>query len=340
MLSTGLYLVRRMLYMKREYIFQIARVRSLENRLFDNQMIAQLVSSGDYDTCISAVREHGWGGDNSQSMTEEEILKYEIGRTWKDAQELAGESEVIDVLKTPQSFHNLKAAVKCAACGYPGGTVFYGNEDSSSLTGDELVRIIQNGEYGRLPEYMRDCADEAFKSLAHTGNGQMSDAVIDRTCLETMLSKAKSSGSGLAIKYSELYVAYCDIRIAYRAAATARPKDFIMRSVAACEGLDKDKLVSAALGGTDKVLEYISAVGYLKAAEALKAGSAAFEKLFDDEITELIRPSKYDSFTVGAIAAYVLARLCEIKNVRIILSGKRNLVSDDVLVERVRMTYV
>ena len=50
--------------------------------------------------------------------------------------------------------------------------------------------------------------------------------------------------------------------------------------------------------------------------------------------------SKYDSFTVGAIAAYVLARLCEIKNVRIILSGKRNLVSDDVLVERVRMTYV
>ena len=38
------------------------------------------------------------------------------------------------------------------------------------------------------------------RALVHTGNGQMSDAVIDRTCLETMLSKAKSSGSGLAIK--------------------------------------------------------------------------------------------------------------------------------------------
>ena len=32
--------------MKREYIFQIARVRSLEDRLFDNQMIAQIFYKG------------------------------------------------------------------------------------------------------------------------------------------------------------------------------------------------------------------------------------------------------------------------------------------------------
>ena len=42
-----------------------------------------------------------------------------------------------------------------------------------------------------------------------------------------------------------------------------------------------------------------------------------------------MQPQKYESFSVGPLVAYVLARENEIKTVRIILSGKQNGFSDD-----------
>lgn len=53
-----------------------------------------------------------------------------------------------------------------------------------------------------------------------------------------------------------------------------------------------------------------------------------------------MQPQKYEVFSVGPLVAYVLARLNEIKTVRIILSGKQNGFSDDSIRERVRDMYV
>ena len=55
---------------------------------------------------------------------------------------------------------------------------------------------------------------------------------------------------------------------------------------------------------------------------------------------QTMQPQKYQSFSVGPLVAYVLARENEIKTVRIILSGKRSGLSDDSIRERVREMYV
>jgi V/A-type H+-transporting ATPase subunit C len=55
---------------------------------------------------------------------------------------------------------------------------------------------------------------------------------------------------------------------------------------------------------------------------------------------ETIKPQKYNAFSVGPLVAYVLARENEIKTVRIILTGKQNGFSDEVIRERIREMYV
>ena len=55
---------------------------------------------------------------------------------------------------------------------------------------------------------------------------------------------------------------------------------------------------------------------------------------------QTMQPQKYQSFSVGPLVAYVLARENEIKTVRIIVSGKRSGLSDDSIRERVREMYV
>ena len=53
-----------------------------------------------------------------------------------------------------------------------------------------------------------------------------------------------------------------------------------------------------------------------------------------------IRPQIHNPFGLGPLAAFILARDNEIKTVRMILAGKRNKLSADMIRERVRETYV
>ena len=67
---------------------------------------------------------------------------------------------------------------------------------------------------------------------------------------------------------------------------------------------------------------------------------SAFERWCDNQIIETIRPQLYNSFSLGPLVAYVLARENEIKTVRIILTGKRSGLPEEFIRERAREMYV
>ena len=90
----------------------------------------------------------------------------------------------------------------------------------------------------------------------------------------------------------------------------------------------------------DAICEYLAGTSYAGGADALKESPSAFERWCDNRMIETIKPQKYNSFSVGPLVAYELARENEIKTVRIILTGKQNGFSDEAIRERVREMYV
>ena len=90
----------------------------------------------------------------------------------------------------------------------------------------------------------------------------------------------------------------------------------------------------------DAIQEYLAGTEYAQGAQALADSPSAFERWCDNRIIETIRPQLYNSFTIGPLVAYVIARENEIKTVRIILSGKQNELPDESIRERVREMYV
>ena len=65
-----------------------------------------------------------------------------------------------------------------------------------------------------------------------------------------------------------------------------------------------------------------------------------FERWCDNRMTETMKAQKYETFSVGPLLAYLLARENEIKTVRIILTGKQNGFPENALRERIREMYV
>ena len=323
--------------MSDNYIYAVARIRTLEMSLFNQSVIEQLAATKSYKEALQFLTEKGWGSQETDLSDGDAILNIETEKTWQVIREMVSDMSVFDVITLPDLFHNLKAAIKTVAAGDTPAHIFYEN---AAISGQDMIDIIKEKNYRALPEYMQECAQEAYDCLIHTGDGQMCDVIIDRATLNAIMEKGKQSGDELFAQYAEATVAVADIKIAVRSAKTAKSMVFMKRAMAPCDTINIDRLAKAALSGMDDIMRYLSETVYASGVESLAEGSSAFERWCDNRIIETIRPQKYNSFTVGALAAYILARLYEIKTVRIILTGKQNGLPESFIRERIRETYV
>ena len=187
---------------------------------------------------------------------------------------------------------------------------------------------------------MAEAAREAYEALLHTRDGQLCDVIIDRAALDAIYQAGLKAKDKIIKDYAESIVAVADIRIAVRSQKTGKTVDFMKRAMAECESLNVDQLARAAAGGMEAVTEYLSGTAYAQGGQAIAESPSAFERWCDNRLMQDMQPQKYEVFSVGPLVAYVLARLNEIKTVRIILSGKQNGFSDDSIRERVRDMYV
>ncbi|MCR4587103.1 MAG: V-type ATPase subunit [Lachnospiraceae bacterium] len=320
--------------MSENYIYAVARIRSKELTLLSESFMEQLISCKNEGECMKLLNEKGWG---TPEMTSEEIFAGEHQETWELIEELVDDMSIFDVFRYSNDYHNLKAAVKetCIAGEHPG--IF---TEDGTIAAETIMKALETKEYELLPERMQKLAQDAVEQLLHTRDGQLCDCMIDQAALTAIRQAGKATGEELLSQYGELTVVSADIKTAVRAARTGKDRAFLERSIAPCDTLNTEELIEASLEGFDAICNYLEKTKYSDAVEELKKSAAAFERWCDNLMIRAIKPQLYNPFGVGPLAAYILARENEIKTVRIILSAKRNELSEDVIRERVREMYV
>ena len=321
-----------------KYTYAVARIRALETSLFTSQIIDQLIACDTEEQCIQILQEKGWG-DNDTAGSAEAILERETEKIWETMKDLGVDMSVFDVLSYPNLFHNLKAAIKDACSGKDNQHLNIYYEDTK-ISPKEMLEIIKNKEFSRFPENMAGAAREAYETLLHTGDGQLCDVIIDRAALDAIYAAGEAAKDSIIKEYAESVVAIADIKIAVRSQKTAKTIEFMKRAMAPCKSINVDQLAKAAAAGMEAVTEYLSGTAYAEGGQAIAESSSAFERWCDNRMMQAMQPQKYESFSVGPLVAYVLARENEIKTVRIILSGKQNGFSEESIRERVREMYV
>lgn len=319
----------------KQYIYAVARIRSKELTLFSKSDIDQLMSCKSENECLRYLSDKGWGVDGLYSS--EQILASEREKTWRLLKELVEDISVFNTFLYGNDFHNLKAAIKQVYRGTEHSDIYLTN---STIDPELIIKSVKEHDFSLLPDYMRDAAEEAYTIQLHTGDSQLSDIVLDKAALDNIYAHGKASDNELISQYVELKVAAANINIAIRSVKTGKDEEFLKSALSECESLDIKKLTESALEGMEAIYNYLATTRYYDGVPALKESSQAFERWCDNMIIEYIRPQKYNPFTLSPLAAYLLARENEIKTVRILLSGKRNDISDDIIRERLREMYV
>ena len=322
---------------KTKYTYAVARIRALEVSLLTNAVIEQLLACKSAEQALQFLVEKGWGDLTAGTLDADEVLNKEEEKMWQTIREVAPDMHVFDVLSLPKLYHNLKAAIKEVCTEVENKNIFY---DDCEIPGEEMFALVQNKEFDKLPGNMSATAREAFDTLLHTRDGQLCDLIIDHATLEAMLEAGEKSGEKIIEEYAQTAVAIADIKIAVRSQKTGKNAEFMKKAMVNCSEINVDQLTQAALAGAEEIAQYLEGTSYREGADALRISPSAFERWCDNKMTDSMRSQKYESFSVGPLLAYLLARQNEIKTVRIILTGKQNEFPDEAIRERIREMYV
>lgn len=321
---------------RKDYTYAVARIRSKELTLLSAGAMEQLVAAKSYAEAMRFLTEKGWG-NGDEALDCEAMLRMETDKVWELMAELVEDLSVFDVLRVSDDYHNLKASIKLIYSGsrLPLERVLL---DGGRLDGGKVLDAVKAKAFSELPGRMAEAGRQAYDALVQTGDGQLCDVILDRAALEDMVEAGKASGSEVLMEYALLRAVAADIKIAVRCGQTGKSLDFVRRALAPCPTLDIDLLAHAAVSGN--VADYLLQTDYAEAVGALQESPAAFERWCDNLIIRHLQPQKYESFSIGPLAAFVLARDNEIKCARMVLTGKLNRLPESTIRERMREMYV
>lgn len=322
--------------MREQFIYAVARIRAKELSLLSAQDVSRLMSCETFEECTNILRDRGWGNETVDIEDYQALLSAEETKLWQLISELVPDKSLFNVILLPTDFHNLKAAIKGCVTDFLSKNLFLpgGSLDSSFLT-----RCIKERNFSELPIYMAEPAQMALEKLLHTGDGQLCDNVIDRALLEAIKNEGSRSKNSLVKGYAEFFVASSNIKIAVRSMLLKKNMSFLKSMLVKCDSIDVQKLAAATSGGIDGLCNYLEFTPYSDAVAFIRDSLQKFEFWRDNKIIEMIKLEKYNSFSIGPIIAYILARQNEFKVVRIILSGKLHRIENDLIKERLRMMY-
>lgn len=316
-----------------EYAFAVASVRVRESSLLTKDDFSSLLAAKELSDCIRRLNEKGYQIEGADFLP---ALAQKQKDVWRFIREILPDEREFDSILIKNDFHNLKVSLKALVTESGADGLFL---YPSKYDPEEIKEKVFSRSNDKLPEELRHADRSAYNILIKTGFAQLGDSVIDRAALEWSLAYAKKADHPVMLDLAEVTAAVSDIRVLWRCIRSEKETSFMNRAVCECSAFQKEALINAAGEGKDAFLDFLSHTAYADLGLALKETPGSFETLCDERIAAVLARGKSEVFGIPAIVAYYYAVNTEVKNLRILLSGRKNGLPDDKIRERMRRTY-
>ncbi|MEE1238850.1 MAG: V-type ATPase subunit [Acutalibacteraceae bacterium] len=317
--------------------FAIGNLRARENRLLKADDLNQLSAAKNTDELAKMLTDRGIGTTATADVPK--LLSEETAKLWEYVTENAPDMSAFEPFLYENDFHNYKAVLKGVVTGrkYAGFFILPATVETAALE-----RAVKEKRFDLLPDFMRSAAEEAYSVFTKTGDSQLADCIVDAGLMTAQLSKAKKIGNRVILKLVTVTVFYNNIKAALRAVKANKSAAFLETALTETGVVSKKAMITAALGGEEKLLELLAGateLGGPEAAEAYRHSPAEFEKFTDDRVINTAKECKYITVGIEPVVGYMLARKAEITDLRIIYSGIKTGQPTEKTRERLRELY-
>ncbi|MEG2288515.1 MAG: V-type ATP synthase subunit C [Clostridium sp.] len=328
-----------------DFTHAVARLRVIETRLLDKNRIERLLDSETPEDVFKVLQETVYGmliNNIDSAYNYEKVLKEELVNVYTDLYKISPTKEVIDIMSLRYDYHNIKVLMKAKAMGIdlsniliPIGTIPV-SDFKTAILSDELKLLDNNFREAIMS------VNEEFNAYS---DPQKIDTVLDKFMFKDMLQRAKQLGVDFITEYVKQSIDITNIKTMLRVKRQNKDGRFL-ESVLISGGIIENKLFIDGLNNSlESFISKIRRISYSKVLnfildEYTSTGNiASLDVLYDNYLMEYIRGAKRVNFGPEPIIAYIIAKETEIKIIRIIMVGKINKVSTEVIRGRLRELY-
>ena len=329
-----------------DYLFGSANIRTQENAIIGRERIERLLNTKTTDEAWELLA--GWGvtvirnSESGKPMREETLLGILKG-AYHRLGEHAPDSDALRLWLYPYDCNNLKAAQKAFIRGIDPSSMLF---DFGTLAASDIVKMVETGNYEGLPANLQASAQAAMDEYVKTKNPQVIDLVLDKACWRDMLAAAQKSGEAFVIRLVQTKIDLLNVMIALRILRMKSGEvGKVLFADAFLEGgkLTREQLTNCLVSGEDALLVLLGKSDYVRFAENFAKSDAALstaEKLADNYWMSLILANRFVPDGLEVMIGFLAAHEYEIKNLRILLSGKEAGIPTATIRERIRDSYV
>lgn len=324
----------------------IPRLRVLETRLLDKAKIDRMIDGDSANEALKVLQESEYAGVMTGVKRPEDyemVLARELKRVYELMYDASPVKSLVDIMGIKYDYHNIKVILK---------GMFLQKDFSHMLIPVGMIDVqtlkhsIENNNLGDLNETMKEGIIKAKEVFEETKDPQAIDIILDNTMFKEMREIAKQIDDKFVDKYVKVTIDSTNIKTLLRVKKQKKDKDFLEEVIIEGGEIDKDTLISMLHDAPENISNKLAFTDYgemikLGIEDFTKSGSVnELERLVDNYIMNMMKEAKYIPFGVEPLLAYIYAKETEIKIVRIIMVGKLNNISGEVIRERLRDIYV
>lgn len=328
-----------------EYASFVARIRVLETRLLTRSHLLRMVDAPDAEAAFRMLGETEYGpaaAAAGAAASYEVALAAELSRVFGVIRTASPEPELPELLGVAYDWQNLKTALKASLTGKlvdGRHLIAAGNLDRGTL-----LAVAAGSDEGLGAPY-RETAARARLVYAASHDPQQVDVVVDGARFTAITSQARALGFALVETLAAASADLVNLRTVMRVRLLRASSELLGQAVVPGGTISARRLGAMLAGDLDEIAGAVSNTAYRDVVSGgisgfKQTGSLAlFEKLMDDYLLGLVRDARYIALGPEPVVAYLMAKEAEIKNLRIIFTGKLNRLPEGTIRERLRETY-
>lgn len=328
-----------------DYAYATARIRAVETRLLDQQSLDRMLDAGSPEDAMKVLTDaqYGLAGSEPAGVSSyESLLVEEMDKCQRLLAEVMPNPEVLDLFRMRIDSLNAKIILKAVFQDKP---LPDGLAEGGLIPPHRLGRMIQDRTWSGMDDALRAAILESTDVFSRNPDPQGIDLVLDKALFAQMVREAGEWGNDWLSELVAYTIDAANIRVFFRGRLIGKGLEFFRRALAT-GGTIRSGLWSDM---ADRPIEaFIEALRYTwfgdaatRGFEGWKSGKGIswLEKQLDDRLMGHIRKARFTAMGVEPMVGYLFAKETEIRNVRIILTGKINRIPQETVRERLRLGY-
>lgn len=319
------------------YGFATARVRCLESQLLSRAAMQDLATAPGFEEAIEMLSssEYAMPKETKNFSDIESMLIQRRTETRNTFRELMIDEDLIEPLVVRVDFGNMRLALRRKLTEKPLGIDYC---DGGSVPAEEFEAIFEEENYSPLPEHMQEAIERAVLAYYQNKDIRQIDHALDAAHYEYKLRRANELKNVFLLELFRMQIDLINIRTMLRLKFT----DSLDRNVFLDGGYVETSLLKHCLdGGYEAIAALFYATPYydiLESGVSYLTAKHSFVKLeanCDNHMNGFLRTTFMITAGPQPVFAYLLLKEGEIRNIRLILTGKMNSLGTQLILDRI-----